>query len=138
MEFFKLFISFLGIVLISFLAYEKLAQEKIERELSKSQKISEAEIINLSCGKTKYIKFVFGGEVIAKRIYISKDECSNLANEAIIKLKVDEIGNIVFAEESYNDWSEAESVSTILLAMFFIFCIFWYSIKPIIMGLRGK
>ena len=138
MNFFKIFVSLLIILLVCNSAYNMLEQEETRRQLRTSKEIVAAKILNLSCGKSKYIKFKLKREIISKRIYISSSECLGLKKQEKIKLKIGKKGNIVFANECYNDWSEMESISIILIAIFFIFCISWYSIRPAIIELKGK
>ncbi len=76
--------------------------------------IVQAEIIELSCGKRDFIKLRIYGKEVTKRIYLSASECDET------KIEIDLENNFVFADDNYNDWSEAESIAIIMLAIFFV------------------
>ena len=67
---------------------------------------------------------------IGQRIYLSSDECNDLRNKSTIDIKIDRKGNIVFANDTYNDSTEMEGLAIILLASFLMFCVFYYFILP--------
>ncbi|HEY6142646.1 MAG TPA: hypothetical protein VIV55_04350 [Flavobacterium sp.] len=126
----KIFFSIFGIITVIYFTYASYEQEKKERNLRATTEIVYAQIIELSCGKTDYIKFRYNKKEIGMRIYLSSKECNELNINSLIGLKIDKDKNIVFANDSYNDWSEAESLSIIALGVFFIFCIIYYGIVP--------
>ena len=126
----RIFFSLCCILTVIYFTYISYKQEEKEKDLRTTNEIVYAQILELSCGKQDYIKFKYKGKEIGKRIYLSEKECNELKTESNIGLKIDKDENIVFANESYNDWSEAESFSIIALGAFFIFCIIYYGIAP--------
>ena len=141
MRLFKLALSFLGILFIFLQSSQMLDREKKVRELMNSQEMIEALIIEIKCNnsKNKSVKFNLSGRKITKRIYVSKEECLELGDKRKIQLKIDEVGNIVFAKKDYNNSSENDSIAIILIAIFLIFVILKCSIIPTFTELRdGK
>lgn len=138
MNFSKVFLSICAIIMVTYFSFISYEQEKNERELRKSGEIVYAKILELSCGKRGFIQFLHQGKEIGKRIYLSNEECNELKTKTEIGLKIDQNENIVFANDSYNDWSEAESFSIILLGAFFNFCIIYYGIMPEIKNRKNK
>ena len=130
MNVWKIVLALLGILLCSYLAFLSLASEKEKRELRDRGKVLELNILELKCGKQASIKFHLEGREINERIYLSKDECAELKKQAKIELKVGDDGTFIFAEDSYNDWSEAESLAIVLISAFFIFLIIYRAIWP--------
>jgi len=126
----KIFISICAIIAVTYFSFILYEKEKEERKLRISGKIVYAEILELRCGKPDFIKFRYEGNEIGQLIYLSGKECNELQKKSKIGLKIDKDKNIVFANESYNDWSEAESFSILALGGFFIFCILYFGIIP--------
>lgn len=126
----KIFLLICAVLTVIYFSYVLYKQEKDERNLRATNKIVYAEIIELEYRKQGFIKFRFNGKEIGQRIYLSKEEYNELKNKSKIGLKIDDDENIIFANESYNDWSEAESFSILALGTFFIFFIIYYGIIP--------
>jgi len=124
----KVILSLSGILFVIYFSIVSFQTEIMERELRKSDKIVYAKILELNCGRRDNIKFQYQDKRISKRIYLSDDECNELAGKTQIGLKVNLEGNIVFAIDSYNDWAEAELLSIILLGSILSFCILYYGI----------
>lgn len=99
-------------------------------EAIKSGEAYTVSINSLSCnGKRKFIKFNLNKKEYIKRIYIGNDECRDLKNQSSIKVKILNPDTIIFENEDYNDWFEAEIISTILLGVFSLFCIFIFVLR---------
>ena len=124
----RIFLSIAAIVIVAYFSLVLFEQEKKESNLRQSSKTVYAEILELKCGKRDFIRLRYNGKEIGKRIYLSTEECAELEKNGEIRLKIDSEGNIVFANNNYNDWSEAESFSILALGAFFIFCIVYYGI----------
>ena len=135
----RIFLSLLGIITVIYFTYTSFEQEKKEMNLRAKNEIVYAQILKLSCGtKEDYIKFKYNGKEIGKRIYLSEKECEQLKTESNIGIKIDQNENIVFANENYNDLSEAELFAIIALGAFFIFCIIYYGIAPELRKIKNK
>ena len=132
----KVLLSISGIIAVAFFLYVSLEQELDERALRAKGEIVQAEVLELRCGGKDYIRFRLDGEEMEKRIYLSTEECDALRSNSQIGLKVDGKNNIVFANDSYNDWSEAESVAILILGFFSILGFIFYGIRPEIKKLR--
>lgn len=130
MSYTKITYSIIGIFIVLYFSYTSYKQEKREQLLFSKGRTIQVKILEIQCGKKAFIKFRVNGKERGQRIYLSINECEELKKKTQIGIKTDSQNNIVFANENYNDWSEAESVSIILLALFFVFCIFYYGIKP--------
>jgi len=128
----KIFIPVCAIIAVGYFSFVLNEQEKKKRELRKSSEIVFAEILDLRCRKHDFIRFRYKGKEIGKRIYLSREECNELSSKSEIGLKIDNDSNIVFANDNYNDWSEAESFSILGLAGILIFCIIYFRIVPMV------
>ena len=129
MRFIKIFFSILEIISIFYITILANKQEKNEIILRKKSEIVYAKILKVRCGKRGNIWFRYKGKEKTKRIYLSYDECIELRKKDKSGLKIDQDKNIiVFANDRYNDWYEAESVAILLLGTFFIFYIAYYGI----------
>jgi hypothetical protein len=120
--------SIVGIIVVLIWGYKSYKRETDKRELKKSIHVVEAKILELSCGKRGNIKFQLNDRIYNQRIYLSHTECPELSNQKTIGVKIDSERNIIFANDNYNDWSEAESVSIVLLCLFLISLITYYGI----------
>jgi len=126
----RIFFSILGICIIALWAFRSYRQELTKQALKDSTEIVEAKILDLRCGRKDNIIFLLNGEKFNERIYLNTEECHQLQSQDFIKLKFDKSGTFIFANHSYNDWSEAEGYSIILLSVFLIASIYWYQLRP--------
>jgi hypothetical protein len=126
----RISLSIVAIIAVVFWSYSAFEREEKERELRKSTHVIEAEILDLRCGKRGNIKFKINGRIFNKPIYLSTKECSELSSQETIGIKMGSEGNILFANDSYNDWSEAESVAAVLLCLSLVSLIIYHGLIP--------
>lgn len=126
----RLFFSILGICFILVWAFRSISEEMAKQALRTSTETVEARIIDLSCGRRAFIHFRFKAEEYKTRIYLDSDECAELRKRQSIKLKFDNDGVFIFANPSYNDWSETEVYATYAIAIISVLAILWYQIFP--------
>ncbi|MCA4900326.1 MAG: hypothetical protein ACK514_02490 [Bacteroidota bacterium] len=131
--------SIVGITLVLIWGYKSIEQELDQIELRKSTTVMDAEIIEINCQRTKKnIVFKINDRTFNERIYLSTEECSELNNQEFIGVKIDSKGNVVFANDDYNDSSELELISAFLICLFLICMIVYYGIIPEIKNIVEK
>jgi hypothetical protein len=117
------------IVLVSIAAaFHKTEKRKIA--LRDSGLILEGDIVNLNCVQGA-VTFKVQGKIFTQRIYLTKKECEALAAKNKIRLKVLSSKEFVYADEEYNDWTEAEIISTWMLTLALVMIISYYYIVPL-------
>lgn len=129
-------LAILAVLCVTYFLYQREQDEKKLR--IEGNDIVYAKILELSCGRRDFIRFQYMGQEIGQRIYLTDSECNELKGKNEVGLKIDTQGNIVFANDSYNDWSEAEMASILMLGAFFIFCIIYYWMLPEIKKSRNE
>jgi hypothetical protein len=136
--------SIVGITLVAMWGYKTFVEEQDKMELRKSSNVIEAKIVELDCpGKNSNIIFKIDDITFNERIYLSTAECSELFDKETIYIKIDSKGNVIFANDDYNDSSEMELISTFLISLFLIGMMIYYGIIPEIENIienirRGK
>jgi hypothetical protein len=123
--------SIVGITLVAIWGYKNFGEEQDKMELRKSSSVIEAKIVELDCpGKNNKIIFKIDDRTFNERIYLSAAECSELSDKETIYVKIDSKGNVIFAKDDYNDSSEIELISTVLISLFLIGMMIYYGIIP--------
>jgi hypothetical protein len=121
--------AFVLIVIIFFIAVAFHKKEKRKIALRDSGLILEGDILKLNCTQGS-VTFKVKGNTFTQRIYLTKKECETLTSTNKILLKVLSANEFVYAEDEYNDWTEAEIISTWVLTFALVLIITYYYILP--------
>jgi hypothetical protein len=127
--------SIVGITLVSIWGYKSIERELDIMELKKSTNVIEATIIEID---SRRIVFKIDDRTLYERIYLTTEERSELNNQETIGVKIDFKGNLIFANDGYNDSSEMDLIAAVLICLFLISMMVYYGIIPEVMDIIKK
>lgn len=126
----KAIVAFVLIIILISIAVAFHKKEKRKIALRDSGLILEGDIMKLNCVQGS-VTFKVDERIFTQRIYLTKKECEALSAKNKIRLKVLSSKEFVYADEEYNDWTEAEIISTWLLTLALVLIISYYYIVPL-------
>lgn len=104
--------------------FQSCSEYRIDKQLKGFTGFTRVTIEDLSCGKKDFISFRLNGQLIEKRIHLSREECQKLEQEGSIRLKIHKSGHFIFYNDQFNDNALYELIASVIITLFVIVLIY--------------